>query len=190
MPHFIWYSRGMKNLLQKLLVKLVNKLCKYLEKNGGRYLIPDRGAGGVDKGRTYLVRYILFKSKWMCIYIHRFLVSDLETFHDHPWNFFTFVIQGGYDEYKIKRKNGLWIEKRIRRKPMSLAYRKATDIHRVAVDRNYTEEEMESAPLTICVIGPRVREWGFWIGDKVKKWIGWTDFLNIDTSNSDFRGHE
>ena len=82
----------MKSLLNKLIYFLVERCIK----KGRVFHIT----GSADQSEdVYLVRYIVVKSKYLCIYIHRFLRSDTSDPHDHPWNFITYIVSGGYQEH-------------------------------------------------------------------------------------------
>lgn len=141
------------------------------------------------------------------MYIHRFMRSDSDVPHDHPWNFFTYVISGGYKElfyekkaevgYKDDLGNGktpatefksLWRPRWIERLPGSIAYRRATDVHQVVVDKNRNMDEIDEAPFTVCLIGPRIREWGFWADSST--WIDWRKYLNISPNDARIEGAE
>ena len=61
----------------------------------GRYrIINDR-----QTKEPYLERYYLFlkdRNKFpFNIFLHKFLKSDPDQLHDHPWNYSTFIIKGG-----------------------------------------------------------------------------------------------
>lgn len=178
---------------------IVLQLIKWCERTDRVVKIYDRDTDGNSKGTLYLVRYMLFHSKYFCLYIHRFMKSDLEVLHDHPWNFFTYIVDGQYTERTVQsdvyNKFHVWPvkfkESTNFRTKGSLAFRKATDIHRVEIARNYKEEEIENAPLTMCFIGPRVREWGFWVptNEGKHRWVLWTEFLELDPSHPEFKGH-
>lgn len=62
------------------------------------------GTGGPDD--IYLIRYYLVKSKYFNVFIHQFLRSDRDDLHDHPWNFFTYLVRGAYTEHKWNEKLG------------------------------------------------------------------------------------
>lgn len=153
---------------------------------------------GGPKGETvYLIRYIVFKSKYGCIYIHRFMRSDADDPHDHPWNFWTYILNGEYKEYyydrdrpKINRNRFIdyWTRVVNVRKKGSLAYRKATDVHRVVLDRSYDMKDVHKAPFTICFMGPRRREWGFWISSGT--FVDWRRYLKIKPNDARIEGSE
>ena len=65
---------------------------------------PDRVimiSGTDDPENVYLLRSVLFRSKLFCIYIHRFLRSDKDDHHDHPFDFLGYVVKGGYIESRM-----------------------------------------------------------------------------------------
>ena len=205
-------------MLNKFIKFVVDILVARCEKKGRVYYIT----GGVNGQTVYLVRYIVFKSKRMCIYVHRFLRSDADDPHDHPWNFFTYVISGGYKEIFYNRNRAVrsvfdagvkkipfflsyWTDHENIRLPGSIAYRRATDIHKVVVDKQLELEFtgqispedkkiIEQAPYTICIMGKRQREWGFWQREPGNpdgsKFIDWRRYLDIEPGDSRIEGGE
>lgn len=189
--------------MRKLIELLIDYLIKRAERTGNVFQIT----GGKGSTTVYLQRYIAFKSKLFgCVYIHRFLRSDADDPHDHPWNFFTYVISGGYTEHYYDKSKAqynehgsitdYWTAKIIRRTPGSLRYRRALDIHKVQVDEEidyqvgeYAPEKLARAPLTICIMGPRVREWGFWSLDG-RTFTDWRSYLNIMKGDPRIEGGE
>ena len=170
----------------KIIKRWVEALEDRAERKDRQFVIVDDINS--DNPEPYLVRSIVFKSKLFCIYIHRFLKSDLVVPHDHPWPFFTWVVSGDYTELLYRIKNGypsLWLQ--CFRRAGSIKFRKANDIHRVVVYYPLPIEEKKEAVLTVCFIGPRKQEWSFYDEDKV---IPWTEFLDIDKSDKNWEGHE
>lgn len=188
-------------------IKTAEKLIKFLMRFAERHEIRDR-----DSDQLYLVRYILFKSKPFSIYIHRFMCSDQGHHHDHPWNFFTYVATKGYHEERLiphYEADNPWTRGVLRlhqgfREPGSLAYRKATDIHKVILDpqdHSFVYEDEEDAPLTVCFILKRHRIWGFVEREEGKtysgktdttghKWTNFQDYLGMYPDDPNFRGGE
>lgn len=157
----------------RILDWVVRKLEKTLEKHNRFYVIHSNYEG---EPTPYLVRYVLFRTRFLSIYIHRFLLPDDEVPHDHPFHFITYIVSGGYREQRWQQGRGRlaahskhilkWSKERLPdaiRKPGSFALRKKSDIHRVVLDRPYALEEKELAPLSICIIGPiKKNGWGFY----------------------------
>lgn len=187
-----------------LLEKITKALIKWCIKRNRVFYIT----GGTNRKTVYLVRYIVWKSKrFGCLYIHRFMRSDADDPHDHPWNFFTYVISGGYNEHYFDRNKPqddgtnitlYWTECINRRTPGSLAYRRATDIHKVVVDEEIEmfldemdDEKLSRTPLTICLMGPRLRQWGFWPNKfKGSNFVDWRKYLGITVGDSRVEGGE
>ena len=79
------------NLFHYLFIKIMSYL--------GRYrVIYDR-----YDNEPYLERFYIFlkdrKTFPFNIFIHRFLKSDPDDLHDHPWAFRTIILFGGYWEF-------------------------------------------------------------------------------------------
>lgn len=161
------------------MIALVNFLIWICEKTG-RVLTINGTAGEED---VYLIRYYIVRSRFFNIFIHRFLRSDHDDLHDHPWNFCTYVVQGAYTEKRWNEKTKT-VESTRRcnftdnkfgeDNQNTFVFRKATDQHQVLVDASRTLSERKSAPLTICITGPVIRDWGF---IKIEPLIGAEYFL-------------
>ena len=127
----------------------------------GRYrLIIDR-----QNNKSYLERYYIFllnrKEFPFNIFIHKFLSSDPDDLHDHPWNYRTLILAGGYWEYTKDDKK--W------HGPGSYIYSDASRFHRIELDDNIPY------CWTLFIPGKQQREWGFKVNDK---WIHNKEYLN------------
>lgn len=145
---------------------------------------------GTDPSDVYMVRYILLKTSWVSIYIHQFLRSDRDSYHDHPWNFWTYIVSGKYiehrpwyatrardwNQYHSGGKRDVTCERGVDKNRFS--YRDAECLHWVEIDQTYRFEDRYSAPTTICITGPKWREWGF-IDPKIDGWIHWKEYLGV-----------
>jgi hypothetical protein len=135
-----------------------------------RYDIPDRA----DPTVTYLTRWRIVQTPWFGIYLHRIHLPDSDAHpHDHPWPFVSVVLKGGYDEDLVVGTVPL----RDRRYPqftrasrgfLSIARRRATDMHRIY--RLYRRPTW-----TLVLVGRRCRTWGF--HTPRHGWVRWTDYL-------------
>ena len=76
----------------------MNFLSKFMDRIGRRRVITDR-TGQIP----YLIRYYVFlkdrKDFPFNITVHKVLVSDEPTLHDHPWNWGAIILKGGYWEH-------------------------------------------------------------------------------------------
>ena len=113
----------------------------------GRYrVINDR----IDK-EPYLERYYLFLKNRdtfpFNIFLHKFIKSDPDDLHDHPWSFISIPLYPGYWEYLDNGKH--W------RGPFSVRYAKAKTFHRIELckDKQYC--------WTLFIPLKKERNWGF-----------------------------
>ena len=125
-----------------------------------------------DGLRPYMIRYyLLFRGKKefqdqsqkfpFNIYLHRILLSDEPVFHDHPWDWGTIVIKGGYFEPTP--------EVRFWRGPGSLRLARASDLH-------FLEIKPQVPCLTLFFRGRTKRVWGF---ATVKGWLDYKAYLAL-----------
>jgi hypothetical protein len=189
-------------MLNRFANWLVPKLEAWCERTGRTHYIY----GKDQSKKVYLIRNILFKSPWFCIYIHRFMRSDNDReLHDHPFGFLGYMVKGQYTETRmfgrtigwpgIYFRDKVWFKTETRQQG-SLAFRPANTTHRVALDREYELEEKQEAPLTIILRGPYTREWGFWellpgaeglsadsyenfCRGETYRWVRWTEYLGV-----------
>ena len=144
-------------------------MLKKLFESWGRYrIIMDR----VDN-QPYLERYYVFlrDRKWFPfnIFVHKFLKSDTEDVHDHPWPFLTVILRGGYWEWTPQfdaqgRRTGeiaRWCG------PGSFRWASAHQYHRVEID-----PDVEC--WTLFMPGIKQRDWGFLVQNK---WVQWEQYL-------------
>lgn len=107
-------------MLEFMFVKLMEFL-------GRRRIINDR-----EDDEPYLERYYVFLKDRKCfpfnIFIHKFLKSDPDDLHDHPWEFRTFILAGGYWEHT---DDGVFW-----RSPGTYRYAPARTYHRVELDKD------------------------------------------------------
>ncbi len=117
--------------------------------------------------------------------------------HDHPWPFVTYIARGGYEEelpdphaplvpeYLIELYPEL-LEKvkdtrSVFRQAGSLLFRGPRFRHAVRLlpEDELTPRQIESGfparVVSYVVVGPRVREWGFWTLAG-KKWVDWITY--------------
>lgn len=140
----------------------------------------------------YLDRWTLFSCRWFQVLLHRFHRSDNAAVHDHPWSFVSLVLWRGYREELHARRfvetadghDARWRTEepwRSRRLPLSLAFRRAEDRHRVVLLPAFKTRELivPSSPLpawTLVVTGPRRREWFFYPRGVRVPWRVMTEF--------------
>jgi hypothetical protein len=133
----------------------MNFFLQLLDRLGRRRIIMDR-----QDQAPYLERYyLLFNTRQhrvVNVFLHKFLKSDPDEPHDHPWPYFTLILRGGYYEW-IPQFNADGIktcEIRKWRGPGHFRFNRATSLHRIEVHNDITA-------WTLFVPGPHVRQWGF-----------------------------
>ena len=143
-------------------------LLKLLDRLGRKRIVMDR-----VENEPYLERYYLFlreRNRFpFNIFLHKFLKSDPDDVHDHPWPFLTVILRGGYWEWTPQfnaqgHKTGeiaCWYG------PGSVRWASANQYHRVELDPNVT-------CWTLFMPGPKQRDWGFLVRNQ---WIQWEEYL-------------
>ncbi len=129
-------------------------------------------------GEPYLVRYRLIRTPWGGLYLHHILRSDkARHLHDHPFDFWTLIIWGSYEEFRpALREEGSTEVMRgsdpYRRSWLSLIRRRAEDLHRI---------ELTRPCWTLFWRGPNRREWGF---DTEEGWVDWKAYEAVKRTTS------
>ena len=143
-------------------------LLKLLDRLGRKRIVMDR-----VENEPYLERYYLFLRERerfpFNVFLHKFLKSDPDDVHDHPWPYATLVLKGGYWEWiphfdTVGRKTG---EYQVWRGPGHFRVSKANSFHRIELDPDITA-------WTLFMPGPKQRDWGFLVKNQ---WIQWEQYL-------------
>lgn len=141
---------------------------KLLERMGRRRIVMDR-----TSNEPYLERYYLFLKERerfpFNIFLHKFLKSDPDDVHDHPWPYFTIILKGGYWEWipEFNSQGEKIGEIAHWRGPGSLRWCSADSYHRIELDPAVTA-------WTLFMPGPKQRDWGFLVRNR---WIQWEQYL-------------
>ena len=128
---------------------------KLLERLGRKRIVMDR-----QNDEPYLERYYLFlkdrKHFPFNVFLHKFLKSDPDDVHDHPWPYTTLILKGGYWEWvpQFTAEGKRIGEIAHWRKPGHFRTCSATSFHRIELD-----PAVEC--WTLFMPGPQRREWGF-----------------------------
>lgn len=100
--------------------------------------------------------------------------DDDDALHDHPWDFTTEILHGGYHEAEPSRRflgplgpGGDDIAIRARG-PGERRHHAATSAHTIT--------DVQPQTWTLVQTGPRVRAWGFWATDQ--PWQPWREYLS------------
>ena len=151
-----------------MFLKLLNKL-------GRKRVIMDR----VDN-EPYLERYYVFlrDRTWFPfnVFLHKFLKSDPDDVHDHPWPYATLILKGGYYEWipQFNADGSKSCEVRKWRGPGHFRICGANSYHRIELAPGVT-------PWTLFMPGPQKREWGFLVKNK---WIPHEQYIQQKTTEA------
>jgi hypothetical protein len=143
-------------------------LLKLLEKLGRKRIVMDR-----VENEPYLERYYLFLKERnrfpFNVFLHKFLKSDPDDVHDHPWPYATLILRGGYWEWRPQfDADGNKIAEISRWcGPGSFRWAGANTYHRVELDPTVE-------CWTLFMPGPKQRDWGFLVRNK---WVQWEEYL-------------
>ena len=143
-------------------------LLKLLERFDRKRIVMDR-----VNNEPYLERYYLFlkdrKRFPFNVFLHKFLKSDPDDVHDHPWPYFTLILRGGYWEWipQFKSDGTLSCEIGVWRGPGHFRICKATSYHRIELDPTVT-------CWTLFCPGPQQKDWGFL---SKGSWVQWEQYL-------------
>lgn len=147
---------------------LTDKFLNWMDRIGRKRIVMDR-----EVNEPYLERYYLFlkdrKKFPFNIFLHHFLKGDPDDVHDHPWNYCTLIVKGGYWEWlpqfnSAGQKIG---ELSVWRGPGHFRFCFAESYHRIELDPNVD-------CWTIFMPMKQRREWGFLVKNK---WVHYAQYL-------------
>lgn len=150
----------LKKLTKILAQQLQNILQKYIQNRPPDFVV----------GEDYLKRWWLIpRNPFFNVYYHYFRVSDDDRkFHDHSYINMSFLLHGEYVEHMNTGK--------FQRSAGDIKIRLPKTLHRIEIPKN-------GECWTIFITGPRVRDWGFQVGNIKRNWLGFK-------TNSGWMDHE
>lgn len=118
-----------------------------------------------DSNDDYLRRLRLVQTPWFGVYLHRIGTPDSRpTLHDHPWNFTSLVLRGGYVETRLNPHTQGTQEKRV------------TFFNRMRTHDAHAITALLRVPTwTLVFVGRRARTWGYLEPYWPTGWV-WTPF--------------
>jgi hypothetical protein len=114
---------------------------------GRKMFVPD-----YDNGKPDGMSSSWLPSEVENIYLHKFIRSDRDDPHSHPWANVTLVLDGWYYE-------DVFIESDLNR--VGTFYRTAGDVVVRTPGAIHAITETSSNCLTLFLTGPKIQEWGF-----------------------------
>ena len=153
-------------------------LSKIMDKLGRRRVIKDR-----DSNEPYLIRFYLFlrdrKNFPFNITLHKVLKSDERVLHDHPWNYATLILKGGYwENIPIYSREGNVVgATRVWRGPGHFRYRKANDLHWLELEKDENGNEIPC--WSLFYMGKKAQDWGFlpFVATQGYRWVNHKKYL-------------
>ena len=118
----------------------------------------------------YITRLHVLKTPWFAVMLHWINGPDPEPDkHDHPVTFLSLILRGGYTEDVLEHRSGECEVDFHGPVPHVRRWfnfiRAGEHVHRITHVRPNT--------LTLCFVGPKVREWGF---HTAEGWIPWHEY--------------
>lgn len=129
----------------------------------------------VGKEGLYLRRFFL-TPRWLPkrIFLHYFVRGDKDRFlHDHPWDFITLCLAGGYEETWRPDLGSVYAPRR-RLMPGQWRSVRAEHTHKVTL--------LKSPTWTLLVVGRARRQWGFHTN---AGWVNWREYLGLPSDTPD-----
>lgn len=118
-----------------------------------------------DVPTGYIVRLHVIKTPWWAICVHWLNTPDPEPYlHDHPVSFLSILLKGAYSD---KRYDSHFCYcGKPHRMHRHFNFIRATDKHTI-------DWVSAGGAVTLCFMGPKVREWGF---HTPEGFMGWKDY--------------
>lgn len=112
-----------------------------------RFEVPNYDTDG-----NYLIRWRIIQTPLFALYLHRFDGPDpRSTLHDHPYNFTSVVLRGGYVERRLNPETLIVNENH-----------KIKRFNRVRATNAHAIKSLTRTPTwTVLFVGRRVRQWGY-----------------------------
>jgi len=111
----------------------------------------------------YITRLHLLKTPWFAVCLHWLNKPDPEPYlHDHPVSFLSIILRGGYSETRVMDDE-----------PAKIVKHNWFNFVRATPKDRHTIILVKPKTLTLALMGPKVREWGF---HSEKGWILWKDY--------------
>jgi hypothetical protein len=122
-------------------------------------------------GDPMMHRWRLIQTPWFGVYVHFIFREDLDNgSHDHPWQFWSLVLSGGYTEelhLDPRDRAGLVV-------PLHVVSR--WTLHHFPLHRAHRITSVRPGTTTLCVVGRKLRVWGFY---DEHQWVDYRDALRL-----------
>jgi hypothetical protein len=127
-----------------------------------RWALNERFVIG-QPGNPMMERWRLLQTPWLGIYVHFIYREDLDPVpHDHPWQFRSLVLRGGYNEM-------FWPDARTWTHCYMQRFRRWS-WHRFPLAAGHRITSVDPGTVTLVLVGRKVRTWGFWHRGQFTDW--------------------
>ena len=112
----------------------------------------------------YITRLHVLKTPWFAVCLHYLNEPDPEAvLHDHPVTFLSLILRGGYSELRYVASHDAIFHRRHR----------WYNFIRATPDDRHTIVSVKPRTVTLALMGPKTREWGFHTRDG---WVHWKTY--------------
>lgn len=119
-------------------------------------------------GDVYLHRLRILQTPMFGIYLHDLNLPDADRDpHDHPWNFYSVILRGGYTERYYPHPTATLKNYRVQ-------VWKRWSIHRMGRLRAHQIDSVEPKTISLIFVGRRARNWGF---HTPTGWVPWEEYV-------------
>lgn len=127
-------------------------------------------------GTLHFQRWQLLQTPLGSVFLHHILRADEDKhLHDHPWNFLTIVLKGGYVEILLRDGE----ESARAMTPGQGARRMTTDFHKI--------EKLLAPTWTLFFTGPRIHDpWGYHV--TARDWVDHETYRQMKAAGAFDRG--
>jgi hypothetical protein len=138
--------------------------------------IPDRN----DPTLVYLRRLRIVQTPWLSLYLHFIQGPDRDRDpHDHPWNFWSFIVRGSYSEMLFSicgcgSNNRHILPRRAHQ------HHGRFSLHRMPLDKAHMITEASPHLTTLVLCGRKGRDWGFYPG---RGFVPWQEYGRAEGVN-------
>src|SRR5215213_4963221 len=131
-------------------------------------------------GEPYLTRWRLIHTPWFGILLHKIESPDVDPDpHDHPWEFVSIVLKGGYTETVRYHQSYSLIRYGVSATTERFNKWKWLSIHRMHRGDYHRITNLSKCPTwTLILTGPRRSDWGFLTPDRGH--VAWRTYLGLD----------
>lgn len=124
-----------------------------------------------NPGETYLDRLRIIQTPYFGVYVHWIHEPDSDRDpHDHPWNFLSFILRGGYTEY-IWNNPSYHNDKAYKRRWLRGTW------HKMRRGQAHRIDSLEADTISLIFVGKRQGSWGFYTAQH--GWVDWRDYEEL-----------